>query len=286
MNRKRLLAKLKTLPGAAMATLATAAVGAFVAYFAPRVFDRITGEDRPTISLQTNPETIDTFSDLPQWLVVPRGQQASGTPGPGCMGFHSWGADVGAVQAAESRFRVIVQGGGDQVLISGIRARVLERKPPLAGTGFVCQPQAEAKIRYVRIDLDDPDPTGRVIEGVPLDRQLEERPVAFTVAENETEVFDITASTDRCYCRWILELITTQGGDEEVITVPEDETPFETTALPGDRSAFGFSTDRPHYSWNYTDSWATGTPRNYDELPASDEPLPPLPTIQPPRPSE
>jgi hypothetical protein len=273
MTRKRLIAKLKTLPGAALATLATAAVGAFVAYFAPRLLDRITGEDRPKISLETNPAAIDTFSDLPQWFVVPRGQHASGTPGQGCMGFHSWGADVGGVQAVESNFRVIVQGGGDQVLISGIRARVLERKPPLAGTGFECPTAGAAEIRAVRIDLDEPDPTGLVIEGD------DEGAVAFTVAENETEVFDITASTERCYCRWVLELVTTQGGDEELITVPEDETPFETTALPVNRSPFGFSTHRPHYSWNYTDSWFRKVGDNPgEELPASSDSLPELPT--------
>jgi hypothetical protein len=273
MTRKRLIAKLKTLPGAALATLATAAVGASVAYFAPRMLDRITGEDRPRVSLQTNPAEIDTFSDLPQWFLVPRGQQASGNPGQGCMGFHSWGASVGGVQAVETNLRVIVQGGGDQVLISGIRARVLDRKHPLAGTGFECPSAGAAEIRAVRIDLDEPDPTGQVIEGG------DEGPVAFTVAENETEVFDITAFTERCYCKWVLELVTTQGGDEEVITVPEDETPFETTALPVNRSPFGFSTVRPHYAWNYTDSWSkTVGDAPADEFPASGDPLPELPT--------
>src|SRR5215210_493697 len=179
MTRKPLMAKLKTLPGAAVATLATAALGAFVAYFAPRALDHLTGEDRPKVTLQTNPAAIDTFSDLPQWVVIPRGQQASGTPGPGCMGFHSWGAGLGGVEAPESNFRVVVQGGGDQVLISGIRARVLERKPPLEGTGFQCPSAGAAEIRAVNIDLDEPDPTGRIIKGG------KERPVAFTVAENE-----------------------------------------------------------------------------------------------------
>ena len=262
--------RIKTLPGAIVAALATGLVGALIAYFVPGILDRVTGEDRPHVSVETNPATIDTFQNLSHHLIVPRGQRVSGNPGPGCAGFYAWGARAGGVPAGETNFRLIVQGGGDQTLISGIRARVIERDPPLSGTGFNCPSQAGVDIRSVSLDLDEPNPVAEIVD------KGKERPLAFTVSADETEVFDISAETAECYCSWILELVTTQNGDEEIISVSRDGSPFETTAWP----ASGLhATDPPYYLWEpFTPSgWRVGD----QTYPPEAARLPELPTFTP-----
>jgi hypothetical protein len=286
-NKRRLVSTLKTLPGALLAAFGTAVVGALVAYFAPSALDRLTGEDRLQVRLETNPATIDTFSALSQHALVPRGQHVSGDPGPGCAGFYPWVSAFGGVPAGETNFRVIAQGGGDQTLISGIRARVTERNQPLSGTGFLCPSQAGLKVRSVALDLDEPNPTGQVVEygtGEVVEKG-KGRPVAFTVSEDETEVFDISATTEECYCEWILELVTTQDGDQEIISVPEGGSPFETTAWPRRRSATrarAASEGRPYYLWDpFQSSWSISRPSGDTEYPADTTELPELSTFTP-----
>jgi hypothetical protein len=75
-------------------------------------------------------------------------------------------------------------------------------------------------------------------------------PVSFTVSANETEVFDVSAITQQCYCKWILELDTTQGGDERILSVPGDGRPFETTAWPATLPG------RPDHVWDpFRSAW-------------------------------
>jgi hypothetical protein len=270
-TKQALVGRLTTLPGAIAAALATGLVGALIAYFVPGILDRVTGEDRPRVSLQTNPATIDTFVNRSHHLIVPRGETMSGSPGRGCAGFYPWGDRIGGIPAGETNFRLIVQGGADQTLISGIRARVIERDPPLSGTGFVCPTQAGVEPRSLSIDLDEPNPIGKVLDNG------KERPVAFTVSEDETEVFDISAETSDCYCTWILELVTTQKGKEELISVSKGGTPFETTAWPA--HARRIDDERPYYTWDpFTAAGWTGRGMR---SPAEAASLPELPTFTP-----
>jgi hypothetical protein len=81
-----------------------------------------------------------------------------------------------------------------------------------------------------------------------------ERNISFTIAPDETEVFDITAHTESCFCRWVLELVTTQDGEEEIVTVDDQGRPFETTAWGGaprwEETPAHFP---PYYTWNWSD---------------------------------
>jgi hypothetical protein len=280
-NKKTLVSTLKTLPGALLAALGTALIGALVAYFVPGALDRLTGEDRLQVRLETNPATIDTFSSLSHYALVPRGQRVSGNPGEGCEGFYPWISDFGGVPAGETNFRVIAQGGGDETFIGGIRARVVERNPPLSGTGFLCPTQAGVKIRTVALDLDEPNPTGQVVEYAAGEGFEKGKEVAFTVSEDETEVFDITATTEQCYCKWILELVTTQGGNQEIISVPEGGSPLETTAWPASQNTpSGTKVTRPFYLWDpFGSSWSIS--RGSDTEPADATELPELSTFTP-----
>jgi hypothetical protein len=281
-NKKSLVSTLKTLPGAILAALGTAVIGALVAYFAPGALDRLTGEDRLQVRLETNPATIDSFTGFSHYALVPRGQRVSGNPGEGCAGFYPWISDFGGVPAGETNFRVIAQGGGDQTHIGGIRARVIERNPPLSGTGFECPTQAGLKVRPVALDLDEPNPTGQVVEYVGAEVVEKSKGVSFTVSEDETEVFDISATTEECYCEWILELVTTQDGDQEIISLPEGGSPLETTAWPAreDTPSGATQVTRPYYLYDpFESSWFIS--RASGSQPADATELPELSTFTP-----
>jgi len=254
---RALLKKLKTLPGAVAAAVATAVIGAGVAYIAPKILDSITGENSIKIDVQTNPAKIDTFSDLSQAFIVPTGNKATGSPGPGCTGFTPWAVATGGIRAGRTDLRLVAQGGDDPIFIGGIRARVLERDPPLKGTGYQCPSAGAVTIRDVVIDLDDPSPTGEVVAG------NKTKSVSFTVGAGEQEVFDITAWTQHCDCKWVLDLETTQNGSQNTVTVTNDGAPFETTVWGPDPAAeFLPEPPGPYYSWNYEDAWLRAQPDN------------------------
>jgi hypothetical protein len=270
-KKNRLISSVSGVPKAVLAAVGTAVIGGLVAYFLPGALDEIRGKNHLQVSLEDNPATIDTFAGkVSHYLIVPQGQRVSGNPGPGCEGFIPWGRNFGGVDAAETNFRVVVQGGGEQTLIGGIRARILERNQPLSGTGFQCPTQQGLHPRPVCINLDEPNPIGQQAKYGVLHKSCTGRPITLTVSENETEVFDVSAMTEDCYCKWVLELVTTQGGDQEIISVPGEGDAFETTAWP--------AADRPEYLWDPFDpKWRVG-----DQTYSADQSqLPELPTVEP-----
>lgn len=250
--RRKIKEALKTVPGKVAAALVTASVGAVVAYFAPGIIDSVTGNDELQINLQTNAGEVDTFDDLGSTVVVPFDKTAAGNPGQGCTDFLPWAAQVGGVRAARSDFRLVVQGGSEEVYIGGMRARLLERLQPLKGTAFRCPSGGAAEIRSVVIDLDQ---RGSGASGVWVEGDTE-KAISFTVGPGETEVFDVTAHTEDCFCRWILELVTTQGGEEKIVAVDDHGQPFETTAWEGGSDWEDASReDLSYYQWNWDDAW-------------------------------
>jgi hypothetical protein len=138
-----------------------------------------------------------------------------------------------------------------------LRARVVARGPPVQGTGFQCPTAGDQEIRAVQINLDEPNPIGRV------SKQGRQRPVSFTVSGDETEVFDITAVTRRCHCRWVVEMVTVQDGEERLVTVRDGDEPFATTPLPGD-SVHPFGRGRPYYSWDWSTRRWIAYPNGFD----------------------
>ena len=277
--RRKAKAVLKTVPGKVAAALVTASVGAVVAYFAPGVIDSLTGNDELQINVQTNAGEIDTFDDLGRTVVVPFDETAAGNPGQSCTGFLPWAAEVGGVRAARSDLRLVVQGGSEEVYIGGMRARLLERLQPLEGTAFRCPSAGAAEIRSVVIDLDR---RGSEAAGVWVEGDVE-KSISFTVAPGETEVFDVTAHTEECFCRWVLELVTTQGGEEKIVEVDDHGRPFETTAWEGGSDWETASReDLSSYQWNWSDAW-TRTYKGDYEIDAIFRPTegapPPLPML-------
>jgi hypothetical protein len=198
-------------------------------------------------SVEANPAKIVSFSDFGQALVVPRGSEIIGGPsGNGCLQFHPWVAKRGGVPAEDTYLRLVLQGKHSAaVLVSSLRARIVQRRAPLAGTPLVCPSAGAAEVRFVQLDLDKRPAVGVYAELTENMSVVRRKPVAFTLKENETEVFDIWASTKHCYCKWIMELDLVVNGRQVVKTVTNNGEPFQTTAWSGDRA----------YEWDYVSSW-------------------------------
>jgi hypothetical protein len=277
--KRRLKAILKTAPGKVAAALLTALVGVGVTYFVPGLLDSLTGKDKLQISLQTNAAEIDTFSDLSRTVVVPFDEAATGSPGPGCIGFLPWATEVGGVRASRTDMRLVVQGGSEEIYIGGMRARVLARSRPLEGTAFQCPTAGAAEVRTVVIDLDQPGPEA---PGVWVVGDVE-RSISFTVAPEETEVFDITVHTEECLCKWVLELVTTQGGEEEIVEVDDHGAPFETTSWAGSptwESSLPSDQRLSYYAWDWEEAWTRTSAGEYEPdaiFRPEEGPPPPLP---------
>jgi hypothetical protein len=215
-------------------------------------------------SIETNPTAIDTFNDFGEVLMVPRRARiVGGPPGDGCDRFHSWALDRGGVAATDTYLRLVIQGrDANAVLLTALRAKVLERRPPMAGIPLTCGAGgAGATIRYIRLNLDERPAVGR--HGQMTDDQgfVTGKPFAFTLKRNETEIFDVWASTERCWCRWVLELELVVNGTRATKTLSNNGRPFQTTAWSG------------HHVYNWADAWY---------LDAGGEPQPPDKPLQPP----
>jgi hypothetical protein len=227
-----------------------------------------TGSTTPTdpvvFSIEENPAKIPTFNDFGEELVVPTGVTIVGGPGRACRDFHPWGTQLGGVPARVAYLRLVVQGQeARSIVLTGMRAKIVEREPPLQGTQLACPSAGEAEIRSIDIDLDEPSPEAqyKTPEGT--------KPFGFTIAKNETEIFDIRVTTEKCYCSWFLELELIIDGHKRVHTIGSQGDPFRTTA----------STASLVYSWDYQNTWyltdADGSGNTYEPQPR-DQPLKPL----------
>jgi hypothetical protein len=108
----------------------------------------------------------------------------------------------------------------------------------------------------VQIDLDTAG-TGRYITSAP------NSPFGFTVSKSDLEVFQITASTSRCDCRWVLQVEAIVAGQTQRFVVTDHGKPFETTA---------YNKASVRYEWNYSNGWyiIVGT-HDVGQLPAHHE---------------
>jgi hypothetical protein len=193
-------------------------------------------------SVEANPAALGTFNDIGYALMVPRGARIiGGPPGEGCEQFHPWVAERGGVSAQSTFLRLVLQGKqSNAVLLSSLRARIVERRAPLVGTPLVCGEAAgAAEIRFIQLDLDRKPAVGVHAELTDTMRVVRRRPVAFTLKKNETEIFDIWAITSKCYCSWVIELDLVVNGTHTVKTVKNKGQPFKSTAWSGGS----------HYTW-------------------------------------
>jgi hypothetical protein len=190
-------------------------------------------------SVEPNPATIGTFSDIGYALIAPRGARIiGGPPGKDCAQFHPWVAEHGGVSAQSTFLRLVLQGKeSNAVLLSSMRARIVERRAPLTGIPMVCGAAAgAADIHFIYLDLDKRPALGVHADLNDSMQVVRRKPFGFTLKKNETEVFDIWAVTEDCHCKWVIELDLVVNGRRAVKTVTNKGQPFQTTAWSGPRA--------------------------------------------------
>jgi hypothetical protein len=64
-------------------------------------------------------------------------------------------------------------------------------------------PSTASQIRCIRLNLDERPAVGRHGQITEDQDSVTGKPFAFTLKKNETEVFDIWASTERCWYPWV-----------------------------------------------------------------------------------
>ncbi|MBB5957144.1 hypothetical protein FHS29_003737 [Saccharothrix tamanrassetensis] len=145
---------------------------------------------------------------------------------------------IGDVWKKTSRYQVSLVGNRrETVRVLDMRARVIEKTPPLDGTLLTFPPQGEGDVREVLLDLDDP--RGRLL--LPAEAGSDAAPKPFfdvkylTLTKGEEVALDLTALTEKHHYKWELELtVAYDGVAEEKVRVTSDGSaggpPFEAAA--------------------------------------------------------
>jgi hypothetical protein len=217
------------LIGAVAATV-LAGLGAAAAYWVTRANEVL---DEPSVPIAVNVNddvgSIGTFHDTRQSTLVSE-HPASPIPAPNrdmCASpeFRTWSLNIGGTDYKQSRFRLTLQGQTDKaVFISDVTAQVRHRTRTDDSVELICETTGgSAQIRDLAINLDSTRPAARYQAG--------RKPFGFTLSKGESEIFDITAYTERSETiEWNLKVGVTVGGKHREIPVQDRNRPFRTSA--------------------------------------------------------
>ena len=125
-----------------------------------------------------------------------------------------------------------------QIDIEKITAVVEQRRPPLAGTSFVSEPQGDAEALMIEFPLDSgagveipalvPDKSGDPAKAAAP--YLANGKIRY-VEQGKPEHLVIRASTTKCYCLWRVRIeYSYRGSPGTLVVPPPNEKPFATTA--------------------------------------------------------
>lgn len=189
------------------------------------------------ITVQADPGIIDP--DISTEIVIPRGRTIVGGPRD-CGEFQTWANQYGGVPTAESsQIRITLQGGSSQpIVISSMKARVVERRRPLVGTSFTCGGEGELEPKKIVIDLDKFSPTAI------YSTKKGPKKFSFELRKDETLQFDLEAHTLKCYCKWVIDLKVIIGGKSLTRTIQDNGRPFEITPSRSNGQYYFWAGDR------------------------------------------
>ncbi|WP_141725299.1 hypothetical protein [Micromonospora pallida] len=126
------------------------------------------------------------------------------------------------------------------VPVTGIRARVDRRLPPLSGTYLYQGSEGAEEPLEIGFDLDEPKSVARTRQegSGELGEAYFDRH-SLTLSLDEPLSIDIQAQTSQSYCEWVIEMTLLVDNKEEVLVVDDYGKPFRSTALA------------PHYGARY-----------------------------------
>jgi hypothetical protein len=187
--------------------------------------------------------------------VIPSGMGARSFPD----NWNTWAPSNGGVQVETAANKIVVQGRRPGVVsIVGMRAHVLSRSQPIAGTLLFSPPQGPSANVSLGFDLDAPDLTARMVDE---DGVLSKRPYfashQVTVSKGESIAFSVAASTKACDCTWEAVLDLVVEGTRKPWVVRPSNGPFRVTAYA---RAYGAV-----YEYDVTNTTPTGNGLVYQD---------------------
>jgi hypothetical protein len=141
-----------------------------------------------------------------------------------------------------SELRLIVTGQhSSPVLITGMRANILKREPPLSETIVYGPPEGVGENIEIGFDLDSFSPIAQRFNKEMFLAGPYFSTNHVSVKNGEQAVFSIRAFTSKCYCDWEILVEVNIDGKNKVFTVRNGSSPFRTTAFAGSyRTAYKF----------------------------------------------
>lgn len=234
--------------GAWLAAVLAAAVAAALTGVLTGAFDAL-GRAITGGTSEADPLTISVgplMTPCPGSVVVPQPPAQLKTSYPGDLStmrsWPDWPPARTGVGASPDRVPIFVQGRSNaEVILTGLRVRVHERRPPLAGTslGAACGDLGE--FRWLEVDLDHNPPRPLPIydpvvaeiakryHGAP-DWRLQPIQFPYKVSVSEAESFLIVANTEGCDCTWDMELTWATQGRTGTSVINNNGMPFRTTS--------------------------------------------------------
>jgi hypothetical protein len=225
--RRPIWRRLLTGPRIIIGAVVAAFIGFAVPLFSPGLVDRFMSGSPVRYD-----SAFDPFGETAVVWAFPESLQGIKPPAihPN-EGMLKWFVDRGGVQVGESAVKVVIEGRRvSKVTITGLRAHVLQRQPPLRGTLFYLPAQGAYDNSKVGVDLDAPVPSARRMEDGELrapffaDQTVE-------IGRDESHTFEILARTVRCLCTWEVKLDLLIDDRQQTVTLRDRQNqPFRTTA--------------------------------------------------------
>ena len=208
----------------------TAVVGALVTVVVAKVQSAL--DDDYRVAVESNPDRISTRTGpIGGSYLIARPIQDVGKPPNNennCIGRYDWAHAMGGIDADSTSARLTIEGLTDKTVhINGISATIVESSAPSVGSNLTCPGRGEQpNTRSAVIDLDTNPPSV-----LTYDASGKLVPFAFTVSKGQSEVIDISATTNKCTCSWQAVISLSVDGEQRSYKVQaRGNQPFKTTS--------------------------------------------------------
>ncbi|MFF1769536.1 helix-turn-helix domain-containing protein [Streptomyces sp. NPDC058249] len=157
-------------------------------------------------------------------------------PPPAPQDAETWAKTQSAVHGHETLVEISVQGRTDTaVVLEALRVRVVGRTAPAQGTVYAMDQGCGGDItpRSFAVDLDVDRPIAHPVPGSDTGRTVPARSLPYRVSAKDPEVLLVDARTEKCDCRWYLELDWSSQGHSGTLRIDDHGRPFRTSGIKG-----------------------------------------------------
>lgn len=235
--------RVRRVVAAALAVVATAAVGWFVTRALDAGSDAL--DEKPLLHVSIEKDPARAYAGSPPWqtasLILPNGPPHEKPPkGMYCRKWYAWGWKHGAVDADTTEVFLTLQGReATAILINRVEVEVVRRAAPVRGTHARCEAGgAVSNPRLMDVDLDTTPAT--VLFAQAGDDFPGRQRLHLKLNGTATEELRIRAHTRRCACDWRVRIGLVVNGEQGEVLIDDDGEPFRTTASRAAR----------HVRWN------------------------------------